>query len=166
MPDKNDTNQIANNIESLIQCTQSCMLATLDLNGLPEASSTPYYIHSNRKAYIFVSELAAHTLNLKTQPACSMLLCEDESTSTNIFARKRLIFKGSARFIARDKPLYKEVMPAFEQARGKTLSLLKSLPDFHLIEITPDTGTYIEGFGAAYSFKGMHFKEAKQETGK
>lgn len=159
-------NNIATNISALINSTQSCMLATLDAYGSPEASSTPYYIHNNKCVYIFVSDLAAHTSNLKRTSACSVLLCEDESATKNIFARKRLIFKSTAHFIARDSAIFAAVMPAFEAARGKTLALLKSLPDFHLVEIKPITGTYVEGFGAAHSFKEMAFNDAIQEVGK
>ncbi|KZX82295.1 hypothetical protein A3715_00650 [Oleiphilus sp. HI0009] len=156
---------ISTNIESLIADTQSCMLATLDQNKQPDASTTPYILE-NKKLYIFISELAAHTQNLKQTAKCSLMLTQDETDTKNIFARKRLIFKGDAQFIDRSSSTFNTVMPIFEQQRGKTVSLLKSLNDFHLVEIKPKSGTYVEGFGAAYRFEEMEFENAKQETGK
>lgn len=156
---------IHDNIRALFDATQTCMLATLDDTGHPEASTTPYFLYKNT-LYVFISELAAHTQNLKKHEIVSLMLTNDEAQTKNIFARKRLIFKGSASFIQRDSKEFDEVMPLFEKNRGKTLALLKSLKDFHLVAITARSGTYVEGFGAAYSFQGMAFEEAIQEQGK
>ena len=34
---------------------------------------------------------------------------------------------------------------------GETIELLRSLPDFHLLALTPVNGKYVAGFGKAYS---------------
>jgi len=42
-----------------------------------------------------------------------------------------------------------------DQAKlGKTLALLRTLPDFHLFRFETITGSYIRGFGQAWTLRG------------
>lgn len=42
-------------------------------------------------------------------------------------------------------------MLIFKERFGETVDLLQSLPDFHLLALTPVSGKYIAGFGKAFS---------------
>ena len=157
--------ELRSKIETMLDSYQGCYLATVTASGSPEASATPYLLH-NEKVYILVSELASHTQNLRSNALCSVIIGDDEAKTGNIFARRRLIFEGSAQFISRESGQFETTLNEFEKARGATVGLLKRLPDFHLVEISPSGGSYIEGFGAAYSFSGLNFSEAQQQTGR
>lgn len=152
-------------IASLLAKQNSVQLATLNANNQPEASYSPYLLHDD-KVYIFISELAAHTQNLKLNPQASLLFIEDEYEAKNIFARKRLILNCEANIISREQAQWTTVITQFEHAHGNTVALLKTLPDFLLFELTSQSGSYIQGFGQAYGFEGMNFTKALQVTGK
>ncbi len=161
-----DTDQsVRNNIETLLSQTGSLALSTLQTDGSPDISYTPY-IKRDERLYIFISQLASHTQNLKQDPRCSALIIEDEASAKNLFARRRLILRTRAEFLDRRDPSWPDVMREFEAQRGKTLSLLKSLPDFHLVALTISGGNYVQGFGQAFAFEGCDFDSARQLEGK
>ena len=152
-------------IQSLLAAVQCVQLATLNNYGEPESSSTPY-LYENDCFFIFISELAAHTRNLKIRPRVSLLLIEDESRCNTIFARKRLILNANAQFIARDDDTWEATLCSFEQQRGKTIAVLKTLPDFWLVKLDIQSGCFVRGFGQAYQFEAMQFNNVKKVTGK
>ena len=152
-------------IQSLLAAVQCVQLATINKHDEPESSTTPY-LYRNDCFYIFISELAAHTRNLKIQPRVSLLLIEDESQCKNIFARKRLILSAEAQFIARDDDSWEATISSFQQQRGKTIAVLKTLPDFWLVKLDIQSGCFVQGFGQAYQFEAMQFNNVKKVTGK
>ena len=68
---------------------QSLLLATADAAGNPNASYAPYVADSDGY-YIYISELAAHTGNLRCRAVASVLFIEDERDAKHLFGRKRL----------------------------------------------------------------------------
>lgn len=156
-------NDILNNINELIASRSGLLLATLNQQTIPELSATPFIKRENC-FYIFISELAAHTQNLKQRSNISVMLIEDEQDAGNPFARKRLSYQCLARLVEREEQIWPEVLDSFEQRHGKTVSLLKSLPDFHLFELKALSGQYIEGFGKAFRLSGEHLDELEQQT--
>ena len=85
------------------------------------------------------------------------LIIADESKSQNIWARVRLNFTADYRIIERNSPEFEQTIPMMEDALGATMSLIKSFKDFHLIKITPTTGTLVTGFASAYNITGPSF---------
>lgn len=145
------------NIDSLTASRKTLMLATLNPNREAEISVTPF-IKQGLNFYIFISELANHTQNIKTHPELSIMLIEDEQDTQNCFARKRLSYQCLAHEIPRTEANWVEVINEFEAQLGKTVSLLKTLPDFHLFELKALSGNYVQGFGQAYSLSGEQLK--------
>lgn len=125
-------------------------LATVDAQGEPEASYAPC-LRRQGLFYIFVSELAVHTRNLLTQPRVSLLFIEDENRSRNLFARKRLTLRCRAKDLPRDSAHANDILLDFRNAFGDTVDLLTALPDFHLFELQPESGSFVKGFGQAWS---------------
>jgi len=156
---------IQDNINILIQSRKSLLISSLNKNKLPEISSTPFF-NIDHKFYIFISELASHTQNIKMNPKLSIMLIEDELESKNAFARKRLSYECIAKNIERNEDKWLVILAKFENKQGKTVSLLKQLPDFHLFELTAISGIYIEGFGKAYRLIGEGLKRIELQTGK
>lgn len=154
---------IQTNIESLISKRKSLLIASLNELSLPEISATPF-LRLEAKFYIFISELASHTQNIKGCPSLSIMLLEDEQDTKNAFARKRLSYECQATFINKRHSSWSLILNQFEQRLGKTVSLLKQLEDFHLVELKPTSGNYIEGFGKAYKLTGENLDQIEFQT--
>jgi putative heme iron utilization protein len=135
----------------LIDAQQTLLLSTCSADRQPEISYAPFVQNERGRFYIFVSELARHTPNLLQNPNASILFIEPESGCRNLFARERVVFHCSARTVSPGDPLYPRQLQALEDKFGNMVALLRTLPDFHLIELTPETGQYVAGFGKAYT---------------
>jgi len=158
------SSDIVSSIEQLLADRGSLQLSTLTPEGYPDISYTPF-IRQHDSLYIFISELAPHTRNLRLDQRCSVLIIEDEHQANNLFARRRLILKSRAAFLERSDAAWEETLQQFETQRGKTIALLKSLSDFHLVRLTILGGSYIQGFGQAFTFEQARFAEARQLEG-
>jgi putative heme iron utilization protein len=152
---------IQDEIGVLIGSLKSIQLATLSINQHPEISYAPYLKLAD-SFFIFISELAAHTQNLKIHPKLSLMFIDDESSSKTVFARKRLILECESVLIDRENERWDRILIAFERTQGATIQLLKTLPDFCLFELKAKTGTFVKGFGQAYKLSGESLKEINQ----
>lgn len=132
----------------------SLLLATSDAAGHPDASYAVHHVDQRGRFHIFVSELAAHTANLKVRPEASVLFIEDETQAGNLFGRKRLTCACRAELLFRGSDDWVEVMDGFVAKHGKMMDMLKGLEDFHLFRLTPHKATYVRGFAQAYELTG------------
>jgi len=154
-------------IESLLESLQSIQLATLNNLGQADISYTPFlYIKKaeTRAFYIFISDLAKHTANIKYANKLSAMFIQDEISAKNIFARERLILECKTELISRDTDTWSNVLTAFELKHGKTVGVLKTLPDFHLFQLTTLSGNFVQGFGKAYKLTGKNLMNFEQQT--
>ena len=158
-----DQSHISDAIEDLLNSLQSVQLATLNAEQHPEISYTPVLRFEGRY-YIFISELASHTQNILLQPKLSLLFIEDERSAKNIFARKRLSLNVLASECEQGNEQWELILDEFEKRQGKTVSLLKQLPDFHLFKLTPESGTFVQGFGQAFELSGENLHIIKAKT--
>jgi len=135
--------------ELIINC-RSLMLATTSDNS-SHCSYVPF-IWVNGKVYILVSALAEHTGNLKSanKNKIGCMLIEDESVSSQIFARRRLMFKSRIYQIERTSKRWPELIDLFKQRFGEIVELLNSLPDFVIFELEPEHAVLVKGFGDAH----------------
>ncbi len=78
-----------------------------------------------------------------------------------LFARERLTMQLDLAEIHRASSVFELVLLRFEFKFGEVITLLKSLPDFHLIQLTPITGGYVKGFGQAFTFQGCPCQQLK-----
>ena len=58
---------------SFIENFQSVVIGTVDENALSFSSYAPF-VYENHKFYIFISDVAKHSNNLKTQEKASLFL--------------------------------------------------------------------------------------------
>lgn len=133
--------------------TDGALLATLEADRIPAASYAPLAWVDGR-GYLFLSDLAAHTQNLKRCTSISLMLIEEPASSGNAFARRRISLRGDAQIVERGDPLFTPVLAEFHRRFGEVISLLESLPDFHLFALRLDSGRYIRGFGQAFELSG------------
>lgn len=145
-----DLTSAAEDYRQLIDAQQTLLLSTCAADLQPDISYAPFVRDEQRHFYIFISKLAKHTSNLLQNPKGSILFIEPEAGCRNLFARARVVFNCKARAIAPGDPAYDRQLLALEDKFGNVVALLRTLPDFHLIELTPETGQYVAGFGKAY----------------
>jgi putative heme iron utilization protein len=160
--------------EEYLALRESCegaLLATLEGEWMPAASYAPL-AWLDGQAYLFLSELAAHTKNLKRCPSISLLLLEEADRGGNAFVRRRISLRAEARLLARDDARFGAALDEFKRRFGDVVDLLESLPDFQMFALRLLGGRYIRGFGQAYDLSGegldwlQHVHPGKQESGK
>jgi hypothetical protein len=136
--------------EALIESRSTLSLATVASDGLPDISYAPFVRDEQGRFCIFVSALAAHTGNLLREPCACVMLIQPESEASNLFARERLTLRCRATEIQRDETDYEPILERMAARFGPLIQQLRSLADFHLLALAPQSGTYIVGFGRAY----------------
>lgn len=151
-----DSLSLEKQLQSLIDGCRTVILATASSDGLPNASYAPFVDHDG-SFYVLVSGLAKHTSNLLSTGYCHALFITDEKDTVNIFARKRLSYNCEAIVLeihsktSSDSETHRAntVLAKMEERFGPTIKMLRSLPDFRLIELKPSEGTLVLGFGQA-----------------
>lgn len=129
---------------------QSLMLSTVDTDGWPQASYAPFVRGRNGSFYVFVSGLSAHTQNLQTTPRAGILFIQDEASTQQIFARRRLMYQCTVQPLDRQQPDWSAIVDQFEARFGNIIDMLRQLPDFQIFQLQPQSGRFVVGFGAAY----------------
>ena len=147
---QDELREYAASCRALQQGKRSLLLSTLAETGLPDISYAPYWRNDQGEFCIFVSRLAAHTMNLLANPVCSVLFIEDETESRNLFARERLSYRCEVEEAHANSAGYESTLDSMEAHLGSTIQLLRGLPDFHLFKLNPQSGSYVVGFGKAF----------------
>ena len=154
----NDLTEVYRAYQELLTSQQSLTLATINQDGTPLVSYAPFIVTEEKQFYIFISQLAGHTANLQRGGQLSLMLIEDETAVTQIFARRRLIFQSSVESVPRDSPEGSQALDQYQARFGNMVKMLRSLPDFQLFKLSPSSGRLILGFGQAYDVGGPHFE--------
>jgi putative heme iron utilization protein len=136
----------------LIGSLQSLILSTINSDGTPHSSYAPF-IEKEHRFYISLSAKSTHSQNIMQTPTVSILFIEDESQSSNIFARKRVTFDAAVKPIERGSIIFNGTMTLFEDKFGEMAAIYRTMSDFHLFELIPIRGRAVFGFGQAYDFK-------------
>jgi len=153
-----DSDSVRQDYLALRDQVNSAQLATLGCDATPEASYAPC-VWREGDCFVFLSELASHSQNLKLNPSISLLLIEAETAAGNAFARKRISLFGSAGIVARSDDTYKTVINDFYHRFGDVMKLIEPLADFHLHRIIVQRGRFIRGFGQAYELAGDRLEQ-------
>lgn len=135
---------------ALVLSQKTLLLSTVTEQGEPECSYAPYVRDQQGVFYIYVSELATHTRNMLQKHRVSVLFIRPEKEVNNLFARERVVFKCKVDEVLSSEERYDKQLLKMKHKFGETVELLCSLPDFHLLALTPLNGKYIAGFGQAY----------------
>ena len=134
---------------SLIAASDGASIASCTAYGDAEASYAPVLQHDG-VFYVYVSGLAKHTGNLLRRRQGSLLFLGD--AAGNPFARPRASVNCTVTEIERYDPDYGALLDRLEARFGNVVSLLRTLPDFRLLALTPTRYQYVAGFGKAYGF--------------
>lgn len=142
--------QARETLKSLLRDYKTVSLATVDAKGNPQVSYTPAAVDKSRNFYLFVSELSEHTGNLQSSGQASLMLIEDESKSTQLFARNRLTLNGDVTEVGRETEEWSQASDVYRERFGKFFDQLSTLRDFHMFCFRPKTARLVVGFGAAF----------------
>jgi len=123
---------------------------------LPDSGFAPF-IRKNGRFYIYSSNLSSHVRSLIDGQPAQFFLIADEGVSQNIWARVRLKFTARIVEIARDADNFAPILDNIGAAHGPVMDLIRDFTDFHLFEITPERGTLVTGFAAAFEVDGPDF---------
>ncbi|HIK06058.1 MAG TPA: HugZ family protein [Trichormus sp. M33_DOE_039] len=151
--------------EDFTQQFESVIISTVNDQGIPNASYTPFVMDDAKNIYIYVSGLAVHTQNISANPHVCVLFIEDETQTNQIFARRRLSFDCTATLIERECDTWNQVVDQFQQRFGEIIEVLRGLADFRIFRLTPKEGRFVIGFGAAYHISGDRLNQLAQITG-
>lgn len=136
----------------------SLLMATASENGIPNASYA-VYVKVDGKYYVFISELAEHTHNIRKNNQVSILFIENEKDAQHLFARQRVTQLCEACVINRDEEGYQHIMQLFSYKFGKFMKMLEEKQDFHLFCLHPVKGSYVAGFGRAFAIENEDLKQ-------
>lgn len=127
----------------------SVILGTTNAEDEPNVTYAPYLRYKN-KNYIYISEIGVHYDNLKNNGKLELLFLEDEAKAKAVTARQRVRFKARPVFLERNGE-FGEIMDAFVEKAGATMKIMRDMTDFHLAELIFLEGSFVKGFGQAYS---------------
>ncbi|CAD6880354.1 pyridoxamine 5'-phosphate oxidase-like FMN-binding protein [Methylomonas albis] len=148
-----DLEQVRAAYTALPQTFSSVLMATVSGSGEPEASYAAYIRHDGQY-YVYVSELATHTRNLLANGRVCLLFVEDEDKAAHLFARQRVTYHCSAGEIDRDSEAFAYIMVLFEEKFGAFMKQLQNMQDFHLFCLSPQRGSFVQGFAKAFAIEG------------
>lgn len=151
MPDKQtNLSELAAAAKALQQSRKTLLLSSRNQQGDPEISYAPYLRADDGAFYIFISDLAAHTRNLREYPQVAIMFIADERESQNLYARERLIYQCDVECISRLHSECERLLDQMQAVQGNIVGMLRGLGDFNLFRLVPTQGTYVVGFGKAY----------------
>lgn len=129
----------------LLRALRTGVLATESVKapGFPFASAVPYAIDAVGRPIVFVSDLAAHTENIKANPNVSLIAHE-----ADVVAGARVTLIGTAGLADDDAEARSRYLAILPEAEAFT-----AFGDFHFYRIEPRAVHYIGGFGAIHWFE-------------
>ncbi|MCS0406273.1 heme utilization protein HutZ [Vibrio diabolicus] len=140
-------------IKEFRQERRTLQLATVDAEGRPNVSYAPY-VQNQEGYFVLISKIARHARNLLENPNVSLMMIEDEESSKQLFARKRLTFDAVANVVERDTEMWQQVVGQMKERFGEIIDGLSQLEDFVLFNLKPESGLFVKGFGQAYQVSG------------
>ena len=134
---------------------KSVYISSVDENTKPEISYSPCVVDDEKNVYILVSDLSKRTSSLVQGRNVSLMFIEPEDQCEDLYVRIRLIFECSTKQIERKTEKWNEQIPVFLDKFGDIINILKSLRDFKMFCFSPVSGSYVKGFGKAYTIEGQ-----------
>lgn len=146
-------NRLGPEIQEFRDSRKTLQLATVDCEGKPNVSYAPFVLLEDGY-YVLISEIARHARNLLQNPDVSLMLVEDEDSSKQLFARKRLTFDATAILIDREEVNWQLAVDEMKHRFGDIIDGLSSLEDFKMFRLKPIQGLFVKGFGQAFQVSG------------
>ena len=148
--------------------SKSVYISSVDDHLKPEISYSPCIVDDEKNIYILVSDLSKRPLSLVKGRNVSLMFIEPEDQCEELYARIRLNFDCSTKQIDRQTEKWNEQISIFLDKFGDIINILKSLSEFKMFCFSPISGTFVKGFGKAYTIEGSsldHISHISFSTG-
>lgn len=128
----------------LLRSLRRGVLSTVSIQfpGYPFGSALPYAVDPIGRPLILISDLAAHTQNIREDAHVSLCAHQDD-----ILSGSRVTIVGGASFVDDDEAARSRYFTMFPDALAYA-----AFGDFHLCRIEPQGGHYIGGFADIRTF--------------
>ena len=124
----------------------------------PEISYSPSIVDEDKNIYILVSTLSKRTKSLLAERNVSLMFIEPEEQCEEIYVRTRLILYCTTLQIDREMGAghlpWGKLVAQFTAKFGDIINMLVSFKDFKMFRFRPIRGTFVKGFGKAYTIEG------------
>ncbi|WP_169752447.1 HugZ family heme oxygenase [Campylobacter mucosalis] len=151
---ENSNSAIQSGMLNFINSFNSLLISSIK-DGQAISSYSPF-VRDNDDFYICISSVAEHYSSIKQNPdKISILFIQDEKDAKSLFARVRASFRAEASFV--DSDLRDFYLQKFKTAypNESALAFIEQMKDFYIVKISPKSGRYVKGFGAAYDTDGL-----------
>ena len=143
--------RLTRELRSLLHAQRVAALGTVGDDGTPLVSMVPFALEPGDACLVLhVSSLAAHTRNLQTRAAVSLLVMQPEVASEPVHALPRVTLQGQAEVPQRDSPTWQACRKAY-LARFPEGEPMTKLGDFMFVALHLTGARQVAGFGAARS---------------
>jgi putative heme iron utilization protein len=131
--------------DPVVAFVQEVKLATLctDHNGYPFGSLVGYSVDSEGRPYIFISDLAEHTKNIKKNSKASLVVFKEDKD--DLFNSQRLTFVGKITQVKDEKEI--EILRKDYLERLPTAEQFIDIEDFNFYRLETEKIHRIGGFG-------------------
>ena len=133
-----------------LQNIQSVLLSTVDADGEPFASYSPFVEDEEGNFYVFISTAVKHSHNMNATKKAHIMFLEDESVTDHIYARRRMYFKVDSEKFEEDDTREEKIHNLFKKRFGDKVSFFSMMKDSRFYKLSPKEGNFVLGFGAAY----------------
>ncbi|WP_024954665.1 pyridoxamine 5'-phosphate oxidase family protein [Sulfurospirillum arcachonense] len=123
----------------------SMIVGTTNQQNDPLTNYSPF-VKLEEDYYICVSSNMPHFHNIMETKKAHVMIIEDESKASHIYARQRLYFSASCELQNDEEKIFK----LYDKRYGDALSFLRTMKDFKIIKLIPGEKSLVLGFGAAY----------------
>ncbi len=127
----------------LLAAARAGTLASTTAAGLPHAALVTPALDAGGAPILLLSDLAAHTRNLRANPACALLVT-GAPVDDNPQTTPRLLLSGNAELLSDDAEARARFLRAHPYA-GQYVDF----GDFHLWRLAVNDAHYVGGFAAA-----------------
>jgi heme iron utilization protein len=146
--------RLTREMRSLLYGQRVAALGTLCDNGAPLVSMVPYAIEPGQACVVIhVSSLAAHTGNLQSARAVSLLIMRAETPGEPVHALPRVTLEGQAAVLVPGSAAWQACGAAYLK-RFPEAEPMTHLDDFMFVAIHVTAARQVAGFGAARSIDG------------
>lgn len=143
-------------LKALLETQRVAALGTLH-NGEPSVSMVPFALLTKGDGLVIhVSQLAAHTQDMLTNPAVSLLVATPPTPGELVHALPRASIQGLARQCPSDAAEYAEAKRVY-LAHFPYSEEMFNFADFSLFTIAVRSVRYVGGFGKAVSITAERF---------
>jgi putative heme iron utilization protein len=132
---------------SLLDLARYASLATVDETGHPSASLVSFALDEDRAPILLVSSLSSHTMQMRKDPRCALLV--GEPGKGDPLAHPRLTLSCLADFIARPGAENDRLRPLYLAHQPKA-ELYIDFGDFAFVRLKILSASLNGGFGKAY----------------